>query len=308
MSDLNEMGCDEFADAAAELALGVLTGRDRAKAIAHLDHCDACLENVRQLTMKGEELLGLLPTSEPSPGFGTGVMERFGLESPSPRRGPVSRIGRVRFPGRKSGGRPGPVRVGRTRRMLTVAAILLAGVVSGLGGWGLRVATLSPARSPLSSAALLTASRQTVGKIFFYDGTSRWIYMSVSMGPENGTVICQLETRDGNFITVGSFWLTDGYASWSSADPVNIGPLAGARLISTDGTVLAIASISGELGALRAGPLSHARLLSVYARCRRHPPASHMPRQPFKSGRCRRRLIPVAALAGRGGCRSGRSG
>ena len=246
MSDLNKMDCDEFADAAAELALGVLTGRDRAKAIAHLDQCDACRENIHQLTIKGEELLGLLPTSEPPPGFETGVMERLGLASPSPRRGPVSRIGRVRFPGRKSGSRPGPVRVGQTRRMLTVAAVLLAAVVPGLGGWGLRVATLSPARSPLSSAALVTANRQTVGKIFFYDGTSRWIYMSVSMGPENGTVICQLEIRDGNFTTVGSFSLTDGYASWGSAEPVNIGPLAGARLISTAGTVLATASISGS--------------------------------------------------------------
>jgi hypothetical protein len=223
MSDLNKMGCDEFADAAAELALGALTGRDRAKAIAHLDQCDACSENLRKLTMTGEELLGLLPTSEPALGFETGVMERLGLVSPSPCRRPVSRTG-------------------RTRRMLTVAAVLLAVLVPGLGGWGLRVATLSPARFPLSSAALLTASGQTVGEIFFYDGTSRWIYMSVSMGPEKGNVICQLEIRDRHFTTVGSFWLTDGRASWGSADPVNIGPLAGARLISTDGTVLATAS------------------------------------------------------------------
>jgi hypothetical protein len=246
VSDLNKMDCGEFADAAAELALGVLTGRDRAKAIAHLDQCDACRENVRQLTMTGEELLVLLPISEPPGGFETGVMERLGLASPSPRRGPVSRTGRVRFPGSKTGSRAAPARVGRTRRMLTVAAVLVACVVSGLGGWGLRAATSSPARSPLSSAALLTASRLTAGKIFFYDGTSQWIYMSVNMGPEDGTVICQLETRDGHFTTVGSFWLDDGYASWGSADPVNIGPLAGARLLSTDGTVLATASISGS--------------------------------------------------------------
>lgn len=254
MSDLNKMGCDEFADSAAELALGALTGRDRAKAIAHLDQCDACRENVRKLTMTGEELLGLLPTREPAPGFETRVMERLGLVSPSPRRGPVSRTGRVRFRGSKTGSRADPARAGRTCRMLTVVAVLLAVVVPGLAGWSLRVATLAPARSPLSSAALLTASRQTAGEIFFYDGTSRWIYMSVSMGPEKGTVTCQLETRDGHFTTVGSFWLTDGYASWGRADPVNIGPLAGARLISTDGTVLATASIPGELGALRQRP------------------------------------------------------
>ena len=105
MSELNEMGCDEFADVAAELALGVLTGRERAQAIAHLDHCDACRENVRQLTMTGEELLGLLPASEPPAGFETRVMERIGLAAPGPAR--VSWISRVRHFGWKPSGRTG---------------------------------------------------------------------------------------------------------------------------------------------------------------------------------------------------------
>ena len=77
MSELNGMGCNEFADMAAELALGVLTGRERAEAIAHLDGCEACRENVRQLTVTGEELLGLRPVREPSAGFETRVMERL---------------------------------------------------------------------------------------------------------------------------------------------------------------------------------------------------------------------------------------
>ena len=54
MSELNEMGCQEFSDVAAELALGVLTGRERAQALAHLDHCASCREEVGQLTATGE--------------------------------------------------------------------------------------------------------------------------------------------------------------------------------------------------------------------------------------------------------------
>ncbi len=61
MSELNDMTCAELADVAAELALGVLTGRERAVAIAHLDTCDACREHVRQLMATGEQLRGLLP-------------------------------------------------------------------------------------------------------------------------------------------------------------------------------------------------------------------------------------------------------
>ncbi len=59
MSELNQIGCAEFADVAAELALGVLTGRERAQALAHLDRCDACRQTVRELTVTGEELVGL---------------------------------------------------------------------------------------------------------------------------------------------------------------------------------------------------------------------------------------------------------
>ena len=39
MSELDEMSCEEFDGVAAELALGVLTGRERAEALEHLDRC-----------------------------------------------------------------------------------------------------------------------------------------------------------------------------------------------------------------------------------------------------------------------------
>ena len=83
MSELNDMTCAELADVAAELALGVLTGRERAMAIAHLDECDACREDVRQLMATGGQLLELLPTAEPPAGFETRVLERIGLSAPA---------------------------------------------------------------------------------------------------------------------------------------------------------------------------------------------------------------------------------
>ena len=83
MSELNDMTCAELADVAAELALGVLTGRERAIAIAHLDHCDECREDVRQLMATGEQLLELLPPAEPPAGFETRVLERLGLPAPA---------------------------------------------------------------------------------------------------------------------------------------------------------------------------------------------------------------------------------
>jgi hypothetical protein len=250
MSEVNEMGCAEFADAAAELALGVLTGRERARALAHLDRCEACRENVRQLTVTGEELVGLLPAIEPPAGFETRVMERLGLGTPAPD--PARPLGPARRFGRKladwiGGGWTGRGGVSYPRRMLSAAAVAAAVIVAGLGGWGLHAATSSPAASPLSSAALLTARHQTAGKVFFYDAGHRWLYMSVDIRSAdgavgNGTVICQVEGPDGHLTTVGSFQLTGGSGYWGSPDPVTNGPLTGARLVTTTGTVLATAT------------------------------------------------------------------
>jgi hypothetical protein len=246
MSELNEMECREFSDVAAELALGVLTGRERAQALAHLDHCGSCREEVRQLTATGEGLLGLLPSVEPPAGFEARVMDRLGLSAPAPS--PAKRaswISRMSLLGRDPAhrGATGPARpVGRTRRALALAAVTLAVVAAGLGGWGLRPGTPAPAGAPLSSATLLSASHQAAGKVFLYEGSSPWLYMSVAMPSGNGTVICQVESRDGHVITVGSFRLTDGFGYWGSPVPAAPGSLTGARLVGPGGTVLATAS------------------------------------------------------------------
>jgi Putative zinc-finger len=250
MSELNEMGCQEFSDVAAELALGVLTGRERAQALAHLDHCASCREEVGQLTATGEGLLGLLPSVEPPAGFETRVMDRLGLTAPAPSpASPASRAGwtsRIPLLGRKPArlAATGPARpAGRTRRALALAAVTLAVVAAGLGGWGLRPGTPAPAGAPLSSATLLSASHQAAGKIFLYEGSSRWLYMSVNMPSQNGTVICEVESGNGHITTVGSFQVTDGRGYWGSPVPATQGPLTGARLVGPGGTVLATANL-----------------------------------------------------------------
>jgi anti-sigma-K factor RskA len=253
MSELNEMGCAEFADVAAELALGVLTGRERARALAHLDWCEACRENVRQFAVTGEELVGLLPAIEPPAGFETRVMERLGLANPAPAPAPVRPLSPARRFGRKltsglAGGWTGRAGAGRPRRLVAAAAAA-AVIVAGAAGWGLRAATSSPPASALSSATLLTATHQSAGQIYLYDSGSRWLYMSVNIGPgggaaANGTVLCQVVGPDGHVTTIGSFRLTNGYGYWGSPDPAANGHPAGARLVTTTGTVLATATFT----------------------------------------------------------------
>lgn len=271
MSELNDMACAELADVAAELALGVLTGRERARAIAHLDECDACREDVRQLMATGGQLLELLPTAEPPAGFETRVLERIGLAAPAQeqargedaypqlisrrenrqaRREPAwggtrPRAGRpgADQPSAPPAGPGGTRRPGRMRRVLAATAMGLAVIAAGLGGWRIGVGTApaaSLAAGPLKTASLLSATHQDVGDAFVYYGKSTWLYMSVDMGSGNETVTCQVVGKDGQVTKIGSFQLADGYGSWGSPDPGIPGTLSGARIVSADGTVLAI--------------------------------------------------------------------
>jgi hypothetical protein len=79
MSEFDEMNCVEVDGAAAELALGVLTGAERARVLAHLGWCRPCQEEVCQLAMTADALLQLLPGCEPPAGFETEVLARIGL-------------------------------------------------------------------------------------------------------------------------------------------------------------------------------------------------------------------------------------
>ena len=273
MSEPNDMTCAELADVAAELALGVLTGRERALAVAHLDRCEACREDVRQLMATSEQLLELLPPAEPPAGFETRVLERLGLPAPAqaglpapasedtyPRlisRGEASQwrpgsAGSGTRPGADQPAAPparpgGTRRPGRIRRALAAAAVGLAVIAAGLGGW-LIGAGPSPAAGsatgPLVSARLLSSTHEDVGDIFLYSGAERWLYMSVDLGAGDVTVTCQVISTDGRVTTIGKFRLTGGYGGWGTPDPGNIGTLHGARLLSANGTVLASASFA----------------------------------------------------------------
>jgi hypothetical protein len=236
MSELNSMSCAEFYDSAAELALGVLTGRERAEALAHLDHCEACREHVRQLTMTGEQMLGLLPTAEPPAGFETRVMDRLGLTVPAPQ--PL-RHRRRRRPAWGHGFSP--------RRVLAAAAVVVGLLGAALGGWGLHALTAPTASATLTSATLVAArDHDQVGQVFVFNGQPRWMYMSVDLEAGNDTVICQLVGADGHITTVGSFRLADGYGSWGSPAWTGDGAPVGARLVTANGTVLATATFHAQ--------------------------------------------------------------
>ncbi|MGW1377443.1 hypothetical protein ACWD6P_24675 [Streptomyces sp. NPDC002446] len=239
-----DVTCQKLREFGAELALGVLPGRERAEAVAHLDRCADCREYVGQLTLVGDGLVGLLPGREPPVGFETRVARSLARSAAAQgaRRHPRG-IGRARrgFRGRV-----------RLRVASAVAALALA---CGFGGWAVGTAlenAAAPARPVVMGAGLLhgglTAAgpdRQPVGEIFAHTGSPAWMYLSVDLDdagiPYSGKVTCLLERTNGTTVRVGTFALHDGYGYWGAPLAVDPSTLSGARLVATDGTVLATA-------------------------------------------------------------------
>jgi anti-sigma-K factor RskA len=241
MTESTPMTCAQLAEVAAELAIGVLTGRERAEAVAHLDECEACREDVRQLMETGGQLVGLLPASEPPAGFETRVLDRLSLDAKaSAAAGPHADVVPPRRPARLPP---------RARRLLASAAVVVAVAVgAGGGGWevgagmAVRQPAVAAADGPPTAAVFLTSSHRGVGDLLLSQDGSHWAYMTVDLPTGgNGRVTCQLVGTNGKVVPLGTFPLSDGYGAWGGPVVGNLGAVQGARLIAPDGHVIATA-------------------------------------------------------------------
>ncbi|GAX56584.1 zf-HC2 domain-containing protein [Streptomyces olivochromogenes] len=239
----NDMTCEKLREIGAELALGILPGRERAAAVAHLDRCADCREYVEQLTLVGDGLIGLLPGCEPPVGFETRVAQALTQGTPA-----QDSRARARVPGAWRRGFGGRFRL---RLVSTVAALVLA---VGFGGWAAGTAienvVAGASRSTGNEADLLQGDLtsvavpgQSAGEVYAHTGSPGWIYMTVDLTgtptPYSGTVSCLLERRGGGTVRMGTFTLHQGRGSWGGPTTVDPATLSGARLTSPDGTVLA---------------------------------------------------------------------
>jgi anti-sigma factor RsiW len=83
MSTPSQLGCDEMEQLAPELALGTLTGAERAEAVEHLASCPDCQRRVAELAQVVDSLLVLAPEDDPSPDLEARVLARTVREQPA---------------------------------------------------------------------------------------------------------------------------------------------------------------------------------------------------------------------------------
>jgi hypothetical protein len=127
---------------------------------------------------------------------------------------------------------------------MTVAAAVVVAAL-GFGGWA--VGSLVTSRSPapvvadMRFAQFRGSDQHQVGQMFTYDGSTTWVYMSVTNASAT-TVTCQLEERNGTIVSIGSFPLSDGKGFWGREIAVDPNMVVGARLVTENGAILATAT------------------------------------------------------------------
>jgi predicted anti-sigma-YlaC factor YlaD len=221
---MTTLTCAQLCEAAPELALGTLPGRQRAAALAHLDRCVECRLTVEELSDAADALLLLAPDVAPPAGFARRVANGF-VAPRQPRWRAIARVAAV---------------------AAAVLALAMAGVavVSGrpgpaphpsfaLGDPGVRLAQFVPANG-----------ERVHGLVFASADSPSWVFMTVQDEGSSDKYRCQIAVGNDQWIDVGSFQLHDGSGSWGKAVTADLHQPTAVRLLDEHGAVAATASLS----------------------------------------------------------------
>ncbi len=216
--------CDEIRAAAAELALGVLDGEERARVLAHVRGCPACRAHIDELAVVAQEILTAAPVHEPPPGFESRVLDALQPARPRPAR--------------------------RRRRLLAAiaaSALLAAGGTTWITlsatreerklGASYREVLATAGGKYLAARELRDAAGDKRGVVFVYQGEQPWVTVVLAPGAEQPWRV-RISTRDGTTRELGVFDPATAGPVWGHALPVAVREIASARLTGADGREL----------------------------------------------------------------------
>jgi len=224
--------CAEISPALPELALGVLTGRDRVVALAHTESCSPCADELEQLARAADAVVRVAPELEPPVGFEVRLFSRMGVSDDIPT--PIRR---------------------RVRSWFLASAAAVVVLFTGLAaGWALSssptghapAAVGTPTPGAIVTTAVLREDGRVVGRVSISGGADPWMNMTLADSSIQGEVTCQVVTDDGVTHTVGTFTVKQGYGAWGAPLPVSPGDVHRAQVVSPKGTVIATATLGSH--------------------------------------------------------------
>jgi Putative zinc-finger len=201
--------CEETRALAPELALGIVEGEERGRALQHLADCPDCRLRVEELSEVADELLLLAPHREPPVGFESRVLAEVMPRQERKRR---RRLRLVLAPAAAA---------------LAAAAIVLAIVAPDLRLASHYRHTLDQANGKEFESYALRAGDTHVGTVFSYEGSPSWVHIDVDPRHRAGLTSAALVTDDGTELPLHWFHLDPAGGSGGSIpiDPNHVSVL-----------------------------------------------------------------------------------
>jgi hypothetical protein len=223
----HDPGCAAFRDDLASLAIGALTGLDRARVLVHLEECAHCTTEVEELSATADALTSVVPEATPPEGFADRTMDRIRADRA---------VDRIRAD------RSVPRRPAFRRTVAAAAVVVLVVVGSAVGA---AVASSGrPAPTTVVRTTSLHSSVGTKGTVLLVSaGHQGWLVMALHDAPTSGLVTCTITLADGSRRDVGEFDLTNGYGSWSVDLPVAAATIRTVSVVDDTGSTVASARV-----------------------------------------------------------------
>lgn len=219
--------CPGVETLAPEIALGVVTGDERATALAHIGHCASCRRLVEELAAVADPLLLLAPEVDPSIGFESRVLAQTAEAAASAPPPPTL------VPRRRPAARPS-----RRRRLGLVAAAAAATLLVGAGGLLIGRALVAD-EPPVRTALAVSASGRATCRAFAYGEQEAWVFVNLEAPKEwTADYTVEITTEGGGTpATVGRFHLQDGSASFGAKVGVPASRLRAVRVLDASGAL-----------------------------------------------------------------------
>lgn len=220
---MSHFGCPDLQELAAELALNVVSGEERAHALSHLAQCGECRALVDEVSRTADSMLMLAPQVEPPIGFESRVVARI-----APRR--------RRMP---------------SWRWTAAAAVLAMAASAGTGALVHSAGDRARQRAAqydrlvqaiggktLRAAELRSLDGTVVGKVYAAQGKPSWLFLVLEDREGTGEYEVQLEPVSGEAIRLAGLQLKAGRASWATTAAIQVENIQSVQIVDSTGAPL----------------------------------------------------------------------
>jgi hypothetical protein len=213
------MSCLEVEALAPDLALGLVSGDERADALTHIDTCRACRDLVDELSRAADAIVLLAPSVEPRADFEQRVMNA--LDGPlrqQPRR--------------------------RDRVLAAAAAVLIALVAAATVGRITAGDRSDRTTADVAKATMLTPDAVAVGEVYVLHGEVGFVFVNVPRWSHGGDdYYVQLGLDDGTTAKLAASSVEGSAGTYAASIEDQRGTVVSVALLDAAGRVLCSAAL-----------------------------------------------------------------